>query len=872
MKIHFGLHLDGQRGWHPNNRLGHQTLGPLGFLTTLETQLGLLRDLPSQSERIVQYRDCLKRCDHAGRFYHCSFATDELGTAATLLGWRDLWHLHGWQGELDQAASTRVRDMGAVEQLALETVAPSLGERLELVLKAIQVRRPAIEQVVLADPLAAFPLRWREVLVQLPIVDESHLAAQGEGLLGELQASLLRAHAGEPTKPLTWRDDGSLTVVQGETRFLSGRWVARQVADSGMDTLMVAGSDAALFDGLLAANDQPRQGFREASAFRPTLQVLPLVLELVWEPLNYYALLQFLSHSVSPVPGFARFNLAGVVADRPGIGSMAWHEALARIAEHYGDKAAQVSEAIQRWVENPRYPQETGAPVSTLLERVRWLEDFFRVRLADADQARRIAFNAGFAQTRACAEALEGLLNQGVSTLRPRQLQKLVAQATARGSENPLWVAEVGACAAVSEPGAALDAFDRVIWWQMGIPAMPTSYPWSQAEIAQLGVAGVHLPDQREELERAAHAWLKPILMARRQLILVLPPKGTEVHPVWLMIEALVEGLPVRPLEALLTDAGQADTVAVHPAPLPAKRRWWNLPAGSLPARKGRDSYSSLELLLFNPYHWVLKYPAALKTSRILALGQDFRLLGNLAHGLVARFFALSGALSLDDTAFAAWFGPAFEGIVAEEGAMLLMPGRRSDLEGFRLQLRNALEQLRHQLGRAEVVKVVAEMELDGQFAGGALGGYADLVLIRADGGQAVVDMKWSGSKFADLLKENRHLQLAIYAELLRQKCGAWPQVGYFVLNRGQLLATDDHFFPEARLIRKTTEENTAQLWLRFIETWKWRREQLEDGQIEVALEEIAETEESLFPEAGLSAQVLYPGYNDYLALAGWDY
>jgi hypothetical protein len=107
------------------------------------------------------------------------------------------------------------------------------------------------------------------------------------------------------------------------------------------------------------------------------------------------------------------------------------------------------------------------------------------------------------------------------------------------------------------------------------------------------------------------------------------------------MIEALVNGVPVRPLETLLTVA-EANTTPVTHAPLPTKRRWWSVPAGALPPRKGRDSYSSLELLLFNPYHWVLKYPAALKTSRILALGQDFRLLGNLAHGLVAQRLTLN--------------------------------------------------------------------------------------------------------------------------------------------------------------------------------------------------------------------------------------
>jgi len=249
--VNFGLHLDGQHGRHPSNQLGHQTVGPLGFLTTLETQLGLLRDHPSQSERIVQYRNCLERCDHPDRFYHRSFATDELGTAATLLGWRDLWHLHGWSGELDQAVSSRLGDMGDVEQLAMEGVAPSMGQRLALVLGAMQARRPAIDEVVLSDPLAAFPFRWREVLARLPVRDESSLTAPGVGLLGELQDRLLRAHGGEPTEPLAWRDDGSLTVVQAETCFLSGRWLANQLAGPATESLIVAGADAALFDGLL---------------------------------------------------------------------------------------------------------------------------------------------------------------------------------------------------------------------------------------------------------------------------------------------------------------------------------------------------------------------------------------------------------------------------------------------------------------------------------------------------------------------------------------------------------------------------------------------------------------------------------------------
>jgi hypothetical protein len=58
---------------------------------------------------------------------------------------------------------------------------------------------------------------------------------------------------------------------------------------------------------------------------------------------------------------------------------------------------------------------------------------------------------------------------------------------------------------------------------------------------------------------------------------------------------------------------------------------------------------------------------------------------------------------------------------------------------------------------------------------------------------------------------------------------------------------------------------------MRFLETWKWRQEQFKAGLFEVALEEIAETEDSMIPGSALAMEYLNPDYNDYLALAGWE-
>ena len=211
----------------------------------------------------------------------------------------------------------------------------------------------------------AFPLRWREILARLPVKWlDPQSSVQGKGGLGELQGQLLKVLAGEKAGPIDWKDDGSVTVVQGETLLLAGRWLADRVGRVKGDGLLVAPSQGALLDSLVVAADGSRQGFREASAFRPTLQVLPLAIEILWEPLNFYGLLQFLTHPVCPISAFARRRLAGKLADKPGIGGESWQQVLKEIDEHYGEKAHGVRASIRQWIEHPRFDPAVGAPVT----------------------------------------------------------------------------------------------------------------------------------------------------------------------------------------------------------------------------------------------------------------------------------------------------------------------------------------------------------------------------------------------------------------------------------------------------------------------------------------------------------------------------
>lgn len=662
-----------------------------------------------------------------------------------------------------------------------------------------------------------------------------------------------------------------MLVVQAETTTLAALWLSTQLAVD-RQTLLVSGGDGARLDAMLAAACLPRQGLKEASAFRPALQVLPLVLELLWDPPNFYALVQFLTHSVCPIRGYARRRLAEKVADAPGIGGAYWQRTLAEIDKHYGaEQAPKVREQIAAWIEHTRFPSEFGAPLDAVIERVERLADFFRQRLGEPDTAQRLAFHAGFGQCKACLESLKGLQVQGANRIRPRQLQKLVAQATANGSDNPLWPAEVGAGQVVSQPGAVIEPVERVIWWRLAMPVLPGSDPWSASEVRALRQAGTVLAEVADRLDRAAHDWLRPMMAAQEQLVLVLPPPGEEVHPLWQMIGAVVDQARTIDLETLLLTGAETMT-AVASVPLPAPKRWWQLPDDVAIALRPKESFSSLEQLLFNPNQWLLRYPAKLQPSRIVSMGGDFRMLGNLAHGLIEQYFLHPSALVMSEAEFDVWFAESFSVLVDQEGAILRSPGRGADLEGFRYRLHHSMRSLRYQVAKAGMVQVLPERGVAGQFPGGELAGSADLVMRNGRGERAIVDMKWSGiKKFPDKLKRNRHLQLAIYAELLRQETGAWPSVAYYILDRARFLAPDDRAFPDAEVVPSADGENTAQLWQRFLATWRWRVAQIQSGQIEVVLDAIPATEDSEPPAEAMTMETLNEAYNDYRALAGWE-
>lgn len=899
LKLQFGLALDGARSTPAATAVGQVALGPLGLLVQLELYLGLVRPEVTQAQRSIQYRAYLKQhlVDEPAAFYAASFRNDEVGVASRLLSWRDQWYEYGWSGGPSPFLSGRSKTLAEVERLARGRIAPGLAERLKAVEERLSMDHPVpIESIHCEDLWSHLSPRWQAVFSHLP-VEYPALTPHGRSgsRLKAVQQALLTPEDSEA--PMT-ADDGSVLLVRCGPRMLSGAWLAGLLA-SPRDRLLLVENDAQSLDDLLHANGLPALGFADTSALRPALQVLPLALQQLWAPADIPGLLTFLTHAICPIRGIARNRLAEDLAQKPGLDRARLDRILTKVRASIEeanqaladgrraiDPDKTLDEAIY-WLFSDRFDPNLGAPINEVTERVRRLAEFFRGRMAieRGEATDSQSDGAAHAQCQTLLYSLGQLIEQSETHIQPRALQKLIRQASARGARAPGRHPEVGACRIASDPAEVVAPVDEVIAWSLQAPRRPPPQPWTQRERTELLKAGINLPTDAERLLQQQYSMLRPFLMARERLVLVVSAEGSEAHPLVQQVQKRFRDQTVHELADLIHSpdahaAGEISVETIRHQPLPRLKNVWKLPAGTVPfARISKDSFSSLELYLGAPHRWVLKYPARLRPSQVLEMSDGPLLLGNLLHRVVENLVkAHPDILGYEPQRLTDLALEELDRVIAMEASLLLGQGRGNQLGRLRVLTARAFERLWDAFRSAGVVAITAEQTLEGRFGDEIeLGGSADLVVTRADGAKAVVDMKWgSADKRAKQLKSNQHLQLALYSGLVADVGTAlWPEVAYYILSKQRLLAQDQGFFAEAEAHTAKSPLTSIEFWQAAEWTWRWRRDQLKEGRIAICSSELGAESDSAssfapLPDGAYDPPVPDESYDDYRFLKGW--
>lgn len=872
MHVTFGLFLDARQGPSPTNFFNHPVVGRLGFLSLLETYLGLSAPEVSTAKRVAVYSGLLRAHDNNSRFYSESLKADSIGTAARLLAWRDEWRLGGWDGSAQPTHPSRLQELSAIEKAAHETLPSGEAERLHLVVQALRASGPGpIKSVHLVDPPEDFPLLWRQVLDGLPAVEVRPPEPQGEGQLRAVQEQALTVLAGGAAGGLAAPTDGSVMLVHSLAATTAEHWLSAQHSHEPSDRLVLAEDTGDSLDVSLSATGGVNCGFERPSQLRPALQALPLALEMCWAPLDINRLLDFLTHPVGPFSRRARSTLARAVARQPGIGGEAWTAAKAKLAA--GDDAPEIADEVAFWLESEGWTRTNGVPVDALIARVDRLKEAMRRRLT-GESPDVASFSAAHRQCAAVHDALTELARQGLASVLPRQIEQLVAHATPAGATNPAAVSQVGCMRSASTAAACVEAADEVVWWMPSTPVLPRPLPWSPAEVEALTQLGVQLRDPARELVSLAQQWLRPLLGARKRFVLVCPPPHAEVHPIRQLLKKLVPDIESGALDldiAIGSTLLEATAEVLPPQPLPATPRHIQLPH---PVGLGdsAQSFTTLNELFNDPALFVLKRVADLEPTSVLAVEEDNRLLGILAHRVFEKLFAHTDAVAWSNPDAVAWFRTEADTLLQTEGAVLLMQGAGVGQQHFRKVCEGAICSLLDHLRSAGATQVQTEVGFSGTLGAVPLVGKIDLLVALGDKRTVALDMKWrSDNYYAGLLRSGEHLQLALYSSLVEQTSGIAPAaLGYFILESGALYVTAADMFPKAQVRRPPDGVTVATLLERARATWTWRKQQLDAGTIEVV--PVEPPAEFQGPEGTLSVNGPSKWDRDHLVLlGGWQ-
>lgn len=294
--------------------------------------------------------------------------------------------------------------------------------------------------------------------------------------------------------------------------------------------------------------------------------------------------------------------------------------------------------------------------------------------------------------------------------------------------------------------------------------------------------------------------------------------------------------------------------------------------------RSGPESHSSLVPFLHRPYQWVLRYKARLQADPPLRTQGGNLLKGQLLHRLAEDLFDPGGGVAwktCDQAALDAWIADQLPDLLRGEGAVFLQPGQQRERHDIERVAKRSLWELLRRLRAAKVDKIATETRLTGCFENGALdlAGIPDLTLEVPGQGGGILDLKWSGLPYRrEELAGNRHLQLAIYAQLHSLGKAGPPPVGYYILTEARLLTQHPApVFPGALACPPATPgEDLAQLWCAFLGAWRWRRGLLDSGHIELPLADTTPDARSVPPVGALALDEPAPDGSEFRLLTGW--
>lgn len=868
MKVFFGMALDDTAFPLPEGTTGGiHCLGPQGLLYFLESHLGLLGH-PSDDEylRIEQYRQAiraqLQSC--SGLFYEASFQADQFATATNLLERRDELLLAGWDFQMEENLPERLRCLAELEHTLREnqgglSLSAGYAGRFAAVLDTLPRRQLPLDALFLNEPIGLLPLHFQRLFALLgkqgaDIRQLPDPEPRGNTDLARFQRALNATGPGKGGEAL--KGDGSLLLLRGKRESSLAAYMAQllRLNPGFRPACLISGQDSS-FGHALVQEGLPGLGQLSASLARPTLQVLKLVTVFLWEPIDPYKIMEFVSLSVKPLEKELANRIAAQMAQTPGIDSDGWRAAIARYFDEMRERAAhnpgidlkKIDFQYTFWFRRQRYDMAGSVPKEEVIKIFAYLAQW-AFECFEEEGSKNNSLLVLSEQAKRIRELLEALPEEQLSNLELERIVRTIyepAPVQLRGRE-------CGFLPYVRQPNAFIGEAPQLLWWGF-TQNEPVHFfsRWYQPEMAWLEKKGISL--QGPALENARLIWQRkrPILQCRERLALVLPEKanGQDAHPHPLFgdLQAAFKSLDAitlnidgegQPCQAFTASFRLPNSIQLERRHLGQPKPFLRIRSADKLGRREEETFSSLNDLFYYPYQWVFKHQIHLRKSSILSIVKENTLMGNLAHRYFEKLLR-EDIRHWDKQQLENFIDRETAGLLRREGAVMLLYGKEPERVSFVQRVKYAAWSLIRHIRENGWEVLETEKPLEGHFMGTAISGRADLVLRRGDE-KAVIDLKWRGARYREQsIRNGEDLQLVLYSRLLGEGHG-WAHTAYFIMEKGLLLARNNAAFQDINAIApdEGLAETNQQILSRMEATYRWRMEQIRQGEVEIRCEQ----------------------------------
>lgn len=899
MKLYFGLSFDDS--YHPEPPMttgGTHFAGTSGLIKILEKHYGCTTHQNNVDYlRIEQYRQALKKhlSKNKNTFYEASFLADQFATATELLSRRDELKRAGWNfSDTGAALPERLQCLLELERIVQDGgLAYGFADRLDHLCKIASERVQRIERIYVCNPRNLLPpevCRLLDVVAQTgvnvsyfetyePLPSKPDLRHFQQQLSGQLS----------PTDRVSAKGDGSLIILKGQNESELAAFLAKVAKDNpGFSPLTLLPRKTRILDNAFIQEGLPCMGISTASLARPALQLLKLVTTFIWQPLNPFKVLEFLSLPIKPLDEELANQLAIKMTQTPGVHSDAWYAAISQYFEQIDQKALtdrrinpeDIRAQYKFWFDRKRYELSEKAPkeeVITIFRYIQvWAYDLFDEKINNKPSLMMLS-----EQAQQLTELLTALPETHLSALELERIVRTIyepAPIQFRPSEKGHWPF-------IHHPGSVYRNCHQLLWWGF-IQDEPAHFfsRWYKVERSYLEEQGIKLINPTQENQLLVWSRKNPVLRCRDQLILCIPEKvlgkATNAHPLMGELQAIFDNIDALTIDLksensnkeLLKHLNLPHKVQIPPREPGRPQALVQMQESQRLKTRDTETFTSLNDLFFYPHKWAFRYQLKFNKSTILSIVKDHTLMGNLSHKLLETLLQ-ADPFTWSRSEVYQWIEEESKKLFFKEGAVLLLYGKEPIRVGFIKKMQYAAWSLINLIKSNNWTVYGVELPIEEAFKDIQIKGRIDLVLQRGKE-LAIIDLKWRGISYrTDMIRNEEDLQLVLYAKVL-QHDRTWPHTAYYIIERGTMIARNNEAFEEINGINPNADrvDVNQQILQKMYATFSWRQAQLKKGLLEIRCAQTAQQLEAFYGAElmdVLEMKTEDARYDDYRVLIG---